>query len=118
MFELAAERTPDRIGTIARWVPRIAVRVAFLGLGPQHRLDAACRVVDDHINRRTEDRKKEAASNTGGAFDGVGGIPDSSIASTSRRWRVAAPRATKSMRTESKRPAVNARSAFDSSVLL
>ncbi len=34
MFELPAERTPDRIGLIARWVPRIAVSVAFLGLGP------------------------------------------------------------------------------------
>ena len=35
MFELPAGRTPDRIGLIARWVPRIAVSVAFLGLGPQ-----------------------------------------------------------------------------------
>ncbi len=35
MFELPAERTPDRLGLIARWVPRIAVSVAFLGLGPQ-----------------------------------------------------------------------------------
>ena len=35
MFELPAERTPDRIGLIARWVPRIAVSVAFLNLGPQ-----------------------------------------------------------------------------------
>jgi hypothetical protein len=35
MFELPAERTPDRLGLIARWVPRIAVSLAFLGLGPQ-----------------------------------------------------------------------------------
>ena len=35
MFELPVERTPDRLGLIARWVPRIAVSLAFLGLGPQ-----------------------------------------------------------------------------------
>jgi hypothetical protein len=33
MFELPAERTPDRIDVIRSWVPRIAMGLFFLSFG-------------------------------------------------------------------------------------
>jgi putative oxidoreductase len=35
MFELPAERTPDRIDLIRTWVPRIAMSLFFLSFGSQ-----------------------------------------------------------------------------------
>jgi putative oxidoreductase len=35
MFELPAERTPDRIDLIRMWVPRIAMSLFFLSFGSQ-----------------------------------------------------------------------------------
>jgi len=35
MFELPAERTPDRIDLICTWVPRIAMSLFFLSFGSQ-----------------------------------------------------------------------------------
>ena len=35
MFELPAERTPDRIDLIRTWVPRIALSLFFLSFGSQ-----------------------------------------------------------------------------------
>lgn len=35
MFELPVDRTPDRIDVLARWLPRVAVALAFVSLGSQ-----------------------------------------------------------------------------------
>ena len=40
MFELPAERTPDRIDLIRTWVPRIAMSLFFLSFGSQKFTDA------------------------------------------------------------------------------
>lgn len=40
MFELPTDRTPDRIEVLTRWLPRIAVSMAFLAIGSQKFTDA------------------------------------------------------------------------------